>query len=192
MPNSPMNDDSLFERFSQGDPEAINQIYREAYPFCARFIKANSGTEEDAKDMFHDALMILHQKVRKDDFELRVALKTYLFSIVRKLWLKKLRNQRSQGQAFDIEETAEEWLTFSDEELKRKIEKEEKLEKAKGALDRLGEECRELLLDYYFGKMKMKEIAEKLNLSEKYVRLKKYRCMQRLIDDINSHLDPNE
>ena len=184
-----MDDELLLKRFLKGDSAAIHELYRKAYPTCARFIKWNTGTEEDAKDFFQDALMVLHHNARKPQFTLSASLTTYLYSIVRNKWLKKLRKDKHQGPGSSIEDTHQDLVQISDEDLHFQYQKEERLQQVEGALDELGEECRELILDYYYGKMKLKEIAEQLALSEKYVRLKKFRCMDRLVKIIKERLN---
>ena len=51
----------------------------------------DGGTRDDAKDIFQDALIIFHRKVRSEEFVLTCAVSTYLFSICRNLWREELR-----------------------------------------------------------------------------------------------------
>lgn len=52
----------------------------------------NNGSEDDAKDIFQETIIVLLEKVPKDDFNLTSSLKTFIFAISSNLWLKRLRD----------------------------------------------------------------------------------------------------
>ena len=74
------------------DSSAYEALYKQYYISVERFILKNSGTVEDAKDIFQDSLLVLLQKLKADDFELSASLKTYIIAIGKNLWFKKLRH----------------------------------------------------------------------------------------------------
>ncbi|WP_431215013.1 RNA polymerase sigma factor [Puia sp. P3] len=45
----------------------------------------NSGYPDDARDIFQEAMIVLYEKVRSGTFELNCQLKTYLYSVCRRL-----------------------------------------------------------------------------------------------------------
>jgi DNA-directed RNA polymerase specialized sigma24 family protein len=51
----------------------------------------NNGDEDEAKDIYQEAIIVLYNKVKRGDFELSSKLKTYIYSICRRLWLKRLK-----------------------------------------------------------------------------------------------------
>src|SRR5438477_26161 len=51
----------------------------------------NNGSADDAKDIFQETMIVLYQKARTGDFELSCQLKTYVYSVSRRLWLKRLQ-----------------------------------------------------------------------------------------------------
>src|SRR3978361_2309087 len=54
------------------------------------FILNNNGSYDEAKDIFQEAMIILYQKAKSDSFVLTSQIKTYVYSICRRLWLKRL------------------------------------------------------------------------------------------------------
>ena len=50
----------------------------------------NNGTADDAKDIFQEAMIVLYEKARSGTFELSCQIKTYVYSVSRRLWLKKI------------------------------------------------------------------------------------------------------
>ena len=59
-----------------------------------RYVLKNSGDKDDAKDVFQNTLIVFYKKVLIENFELSSKISTYLFSIAKNLWLKKLRDEK--------------------------------------------------------------------------------------------------
>ena len=90
-------DQNLLEGLLKGDPAAVNQLYKRHFPGIVKMVTSNSGSEEDAQDLFQDAVMVIFEKARSNKLSLTSSLYTYLYAICRNLWLKKLRKKRWQG-----------------------------------------------------------------------------------------------
>src|SRR5450631_2711933 len=110
----------------------------------------NSGTSDDARDIFQEAIIVLYEKAKSGSFELHAQLKTYIYAVSRRLWLKKLvQSQRFSGDLANAPETI---ATEDDVEIyEHRIEDFELMERA---LLNLGEPCKELLESYYLRKKK--------------------------------------
>ncbi len=144
--------------------KAVNGLYN-SLPSIKKYICANSGTEEDAKDIFQDALVVLYKKVNSTEFVLSASLTTYLNAIAKNLWLtellrrKKLPEDKSSTEIADVVTYEETGFTI-----------------ATTAFNLLGEKCRQLLMLFYFKKKSFKEIAGILAFSdEKIAKNQKYR-----------------
>ncbi len=172
-----LSDKEAFIGIQKGDSQVLAKLYKMYYPRIATMVKSNSGSEDDARDLFQDAMMVLFSKSKNPDFELRSALYTFLYSVARNLWLKKLRNIKGQG------------ITIRDDmELRddsNENEQQELLLEARRQLFRkkfrdLGTGCQDILKLSMAGK-KIPEIVAKLNLSsELYARQKKFKCKSQL------------
>ena len=73
------------------------------------FILNNSGTSDDAKDIFQEAMIVLYEKVRSGSFELNCQIKTYVYSVCRRLWLKRL-HQLAENYAVKRKAWKKWWL----------------------------------------------------------------------------------
>ena len=89
--NTPTQDQILLNGLATNEKDAIERIYRENYGLIQHLVVNNNGTEEDAKDIFQEGLIVLYEKSVSADFELNCQLKTYLYSVCRRLWLKRLQ-----------------------------------------------------------------------------------------------------
>lgn len=86
-------DRMLLERLKENEQNAYVSLYRLYYPDLARFVLHNSGSREDAEDVFQETLWVLLHKIRDEHFQLNAELKTFLYAINRNQWLKKLRSR---------------------------------------------------------------------------------------------------
>lgn len=142
-----------------------------------KLVIQNSGTEEEAKDVFQEAMMVLYDKAKRGDFTLSSKLKTYMYSVCRRLWLKQLG---SQGRAFQDISSYEEVIPVEDD-LARHREKDLQLLLMERAMDKLGEPCRTIIHDFYMANLSMQEICEKLGYTNAdNAKNQKYKCLQRL------------
>lgn len=165
-----MKDSDVIERISRGDENALDYLYRKYYKMMTSVIIRNNGSEEEAKDIYQDALIVFWQKVVSNQLVLTSKISTYLYSICLNLWRKELdRKSRltNEGQ----EESA---AYFEDDGKERdKIIQE--------CINQLGETCKKILMYYYFDDMSMQDIAEKLGFASiDTAKTKKYKCKKRL------------
>lgn len=148
--------------------KAVSGLYK-SFPAIKKYIRANGGNTDDAKDMFQDALVILYQKLQSADFNLSVSPGTYLQAVVKNLWFSELRRRKKlpEGETpADVQEIV--------------VEEEPSFHFARTAFDLLGEKCRKLLILFYFKKKNFKEIAAALAFSdERTAKNQKYRCLQK-------------
>jgi len=172
----------------EGKPEAFRKIYQDYYRMISTFIKKNNGTEDDAQDIFQEILMIFIKNVRKPDFELTAKISTYLYSIARNLWLKRIRKSKNIVELKDYE-GFEELEDFGEEEINQKKEREKKHELIARVLKQLKEDCRKLILDFYYNKKALNVIAEEMGYTYAFAKVKKNRCMNGFKKMIQSNED---
>jgi RNA polymerase sigma factor (sigma-70 family) len=73
---------------------AYNLLYTFYYPTIEKFVTRNSGTAADAEDVFQETIIVLLDKVPKEDFILTSSIKTYIHAVASNLWLKRLRQAK--------------------------------------------------------------------------------------------------
>ena len=157
--------------------EALNKLYLGYFPMVLQFILNNSGDEDDAKDVYQEAIIVLYNKVRSGNFELSSKLKTYIYSVSRRIWLKKLTQQsKKTNNIADFED-----VLAVDDNVELHEEKDMQFDKMKVALDSLGEPCKTIIQDFYIHNHSMQEICEKFGYTNTdNAKTQKYKCLQRL------------
>jgi len=161
----------------QDNDKGFRYMYKEYLGMIQSVVMYNKGDAQDAEDIFQDALIVLYNQAKKNDFELRCTIKTYLYSICRNLWLKKLRKS---SKMVELTETVTQFVTVDESQLKTLEVTEEKEIVAK-YLRQLSEGCQEILRYFYFERKKMSEIALLMGLAnDQGAKNKKSMCMKKL------------
>jgi len=150
----------------------FEELYEKAFPSTAKFVRKMGGSLEDAKDIFHDALVIFYEKTPELTFTLTTSEEAYLLGISKHLWLRKFKKDRNKI-AFDIFEKEINIPNdyFPDVNSKRLLY----------FLEQAGEKCLELLRSFYYEKLSAKQMADKLGYgSEHSATVQKYKCLEKL------------
>ncbi len=171
------NDQTLVDKIREGDGEALRHLYKKYYPVVLRLITQNSGDEQDAEDIYQEALIVLYEKVKDPNFKLSSSLKTFLYSISRNKWLYKLRQEGVGGISFDdvqdYIEVADEPQDFDSEVIDYDVLVGE-------ALKKMDDTCRKLLEYFYYHKLSLEVIAQKLGYNNaNTAKAKKNKCMNK-------------
>jgi RNA polymerase sigma factor (sigma-70 family) len=166
---SVMDEQEIFERIKKGDEKALEVLYKKYYRMMTKLVITNSGTEDEARDIYQDALIVFWQKATSGNLVLTSKISTYIYSICQNLWRKELdRKKRLSNEEKDTAVTQD-----TDTPEKEKI--------IQKCIDQLGETCKKVLTYYYFEEMSMQDIAEKLGFANTdTAKTKKYKCKKKL------------
>jgi len=171
------NEQKLLEGLALNDRKAIETIYKQHYNMVQSLILNNNGYADDARDIFQEAMIVLYEKVKTGSFELNCQLKTYLYSVCRRLWLKRLnQSQRISPEVENLEETVP-----VEEEMEWHQQRNLDFQVMEKSMKNLGEPCKSLLEAYYLQKKSMVEIAENFGYTNAdNAKNQKYKCLIRL------------
>jgi RNA polymerase sigma factor (sigma-70 family) len=167
------------ESIRKGNEFVLRKVYKEHYPLIKKMVLANNGDEDDARDIYQEAFIVFYENMRLEDFVLTCSIGTYLYSVARNLWYKKLRSY-GKGNTRITEENENEFADV-DDSLNFHSQMEKNILHIEVALENLGEPCKTILTDYYFRKLSMQDIAEKMNYTNAdNAKNQKYKCFNRL------------
>ncbi|MEE4214128.1 MAG: RNA polymerase sigma factor [Bacteroidales bacterium] len=171
------SDKKLIEGIRKGDQNSINYLYDTFFDTINAYIVKNSGTEDDAYDIFQDALMVIFKKIQQNNLDESTDVKGFIFGVARNLWHEHLRKKKKK---VDLDpDVSDEFDPSSllDTPLEQIVQK---------SFLALKPECREVLNMLIKG-ADYKEIAKTMNYkSEDYARRKKYLCKEALIKIIKA------
>lgn len=164
-----MNDQEILDRIKKGDESALDFLYKKNYKMMVNMIIKNNGTEEEAKDVYQEALLAFWQKAASGKLEMTSKISTYIYSICQNLWRKeldrksRLRNEEKDGSVTDGHD------------------EQERVRIINQCINELGETCKRILFYFYYDDFSMEEIAEKLGFANAdTAKTKKYKCKKEL------------
>ncbi len=177
------NEQQLLRALAKGERVATEQIYKQQFPIINSWLIKNGGSADDASDLFQEAMVVLFSKVQNADFTLTCAIGTYLFSISKHLWYKRLQQQQKEpGRLYDnTEDDGGDVGIAYEEDINVHHEREAHFNQLDAALDQIGEPCRSLLQAYYHKDKSMQEIAADFGYTNpENAKTQKYKCLSRL------------
>ncbi|MDF1863872.1 MAG: sigma-70 family RNA polymerase sigma factor [Saprospiraceae bacterium] len=182
-----INDKELIELLMSGvaskNDLALAYLYKKNYRMVASYIQRNSGTAPDAEDVFQDSMIVLYNQVKRGSFRVESSLGTYLYGIAKNIWYKRLRKA---GRETEL--TIEHESIVSEESHLKVLEQTDKSNLIAALLEELGEKCKEVLLLYYFEKLRLRDIADRMNWgSEQVAKNNKARCMKKMRELVGNH-----
>lgn len=159
------------------DNAILKRLYSDNYPVIRKLVLTNSGNEEDVKDILQQGIIVLYEKSANPEFELSCSATTFLYAVCRNILLKQFRDKQ---HTVELKETHSENFTVEGD-FDAEMELTERQELLHRLLDQAGEACKELLTLFYFHKMKLEEIAQKMNYTNmESAKTQKYKCLRKL------------
>lgn len=157
------------------DPKFLKEFYQKLLPSFENFILKNSGSKEDAKDVFQEALVITYGKLCNPTFELRSSLETFVFAVGKLKWMSELRKSRKKTSVMILDEPEE------GNDIEELIINKERTNLYLKHFAQLSQGCKDVM-ELFFNGFKISEIAKKMNFSsEGYTKKRKHNCQKKLI-----------
>jgi RNA polymerase sigma factor (sigma-70 family) len=172
-------DQKYIEALLNNDLVLLEELYRKFSRKVKWMVLQNHGTEDDAADIFQEALLSIYQKARTQDLVLTCPLDAFLYLICKNKWLNELSKRKFKNVSL-IEDNG---VSFSEDSFKIAEEcalKEQRFNLISEKLADLGAACQQLLRLSWSGKS-MEEVAQALQVTYGYARKKKCECMAKLV-----------
>ncbi len=165
----------------------LEHLYKEYFPHVKNIIIKHGGNEQDAKDLFQEALIIIFNRLKNNDLVIKSSFYNYFIVLCKFIWFRQKNIKQSYGSTQDVNELSlpgqsydetvqespenaiyEEYLTNQFEKIYQRHYR------------KLPGDCKRVI-KMFFRKKSFKEIARRMNYTnEDYARRKKYLCMQQL------------
>jgi len=173
-----LTDNDIIKRIQADDARVWTYIEDEFYGMIEAIVVSNSGSKNEATDLWQEVMVAVFINVKKVAFELTCKFKTYLYSIAYKQWMSVLRSKKKPNAIPELQEIPD--YAESIEDIKLKIEKEVRIRKLGIAMPQLNSNCQEII-KLSMKKISQKDIAEKLNFkSVGVLKVTKSRCLKQL------------
>ncbi|WP_020598832.1 RNA polymerase sigma factor [Spirosoma panaciterrae] len=158
----------------------LERIYAKTYPMVRHYVKENRGTDEDAKDIFQEALIAYYEKAIDGQLTLTSSVSTYLMGICKNLWRQELSKRACKTglSHAPVDEIGEEIM----------VDDEQSPATLMTFVEQLGETCKSILVSFYYFGQRLEQIAEQHGYrSVRSATVQKFKCLERLRKAV-SHL----
>lgn len=179
-------DSQIIEAIKEGrDDKALNNLYTDVYPKVESFIVKNGGDEDEAADIFQDAVLIFYKQVKKEKFKEDNPISGFIFTVSRNLWYNRIKKKNRNNHLSEYE-----YELPNDKNVMDDLLTEERENKINQLLSYMEEKCRNILIYSIFHKFSMKEISKKMGFtSEDVAKTKNYKCKKKLMKVLQKHPD---
>jgi RNA polymerase sigma-70 factor (ECF subfamily) len=186
----PSTEAELLAKCRQGDPDAWNLLFDTHYAATGRFIFQLSPdfTREDAEEICQEVFLSVVRSL--ESFHGDSQLQTWICRIAvnrARDFVEKQRAQKRGGGQTPLSLNApvtDGTITLDPPSIAPgpdgQLIQAEQAELVRGALERLADPCREIILLRYFADLSYHEIAAALHLNEKTVSSRLSKCLDRL------------
>ena len=164
------------EGLRRNDPLIVQDLYTAHFPAVRQYVLNNNGSQDDARDVFQEALTVLWLKAKEGLVQVNgnTDLGGYLFQVARNKWLDMLRSAAHKKMHVVIDEHTPLANAAPDHEL------EERIQRLRAVYGKLDERCRTVLDLFYYEHKDLATIAKQMGVEEESIRTIKYRCMMKL------------
>jgi RNA polymerase sigma factor (sigma-70 family) len=156
--------------------QAFGQLYKEYFGMVNRFVTNNNGSADDAEDIFQDTMLVLVEKLRKDNFELTASIKTYVMAISKNIWLNKLRVTYKETEFTELHNNK----FFED--INDAIDQEKSYwDKLQNYMHRITTHCKGLIHDMFFKEKTIEQIQKQYGYSTIHnAQNQKHKCIEQI------------
>jgi len=175
--NPDLKEQELLKGLATGDKKAVETIYKDNFNMVQSLVINNNGSAQEAKDIFQEAMIVLLEKARSGNFELNCQIKTYVYSVSRRIWLKRLQ----QYNRYSLEVDGAIGTVPVDDDVEEYEKRDQEFAMMEKAIASLGEPCKSLIEAFYIQKRNMQDIANQFGYTNAdNAKNQKYKCLMRL------------
>lgn len=161
----------------------LKLLYKRVFPVVARDVAKRGGTFEEAKDVFHDALLIYYEKMRDQRLTLRHSEAAYIYGVARHLWTKRYKENLRHASLDQLMEGAgsknDTGMDWTDEAPHASALSNDR--RLLRLLQTAGRKCMEFLTAFYYEKADMQLLARRFGFSgTRSATVQKFKCLQKV------------
>lgn len=162
------------ERESDYAPDEVDRLFREHNAALLRFIAAKLGSKQEAKEIAQEAYVRL---LRLDHREAVGYLRAFLFKTAANLATDRLRQRARRDFVVDSRHIEFAVFELSPE---RQVAGRQTLQRLRAAIDELPIKCRECFMLHRVHGLSCQDIAQRMGLQDRMVRLYVARALEYL------------
>jgi len=172
--------EEIVRALKSNNPEIIQSIYDEGYPYIEAYINSNSGNNHDAREIIQKGLAYVCKKAKNNELIIKKDFGALFFSICKNMWLKDLNRKKK-----DLKNKPEiKNHLYNDPVTIKDPDEMEIFDLFEKHLNNISPQCQKVLRMFFKG-ISYKDMAILLNTgSGDYLKSLKYKCKEQLKKNI--------
>jgi RNA polymerase sigma factor (sigma-70 family) len=176
-------DNEIIECLRNRQSYVVHYLSDRYMPMIRLMVYQKGGTNEDARDIFQDGLIIMLEKLDNKQFALTCKFKTFLYCVCEHLWKTVLDKRQAASNYLSKRsepEIEKDFTEMMDHRLYEEI-----FHEVFETLDPISKK----ILKLYWQEVSPQEIADNLGYTYGYVRKKKCEAQSELTEKVKKHPD---
>lgn len=174
-------DNEIIECLRNRQSYVVRYLSDRYMPMIRLLVNHKGGSDEDARDIFQDGLIIMLEKIDNKQFALTCKFRTFLYCVCENLWKTVLDKRWAATNYLTRRNEPENDKDFTDQIDYQMYEGI--LKDVFKTLDPISKK----ILTLYWKEFSPQEIADKLGYTNGYVRKKKSEAQSELIEKVKRH-----
>ena len=183
---------NIWERIRSGDLRSFELLFESYFRGLVNYAQDLLKSNHDAEEIVQDVFFALWEK--RDTITIHTSLKAYLFRSVHNHCMNFIQHRQvthkktSEFVVSQVEQTGLPFMAADEAALDRMMASELETE-IEEAVKSLPHQCREVFYLSRYENLKIREVAERLGVSESTVKTQLARAMEKLRDLLKHHLN---
>ena len=181
----------IIKGFRESDNSVIYDSYEEIFPMIKKLVLYNSGDEEDARTVTMESLSAFFECCQKPDFKLTCKFSSFMYSISRNVWFKKLGKQKRyvgtiqvMEDVTDVKEEGAFVNPITSDEYEQNLYVNDLKRVIMEFANQTTSKCAEIIRLKYINDLMHDQIAEQLGIKVSASRKRLYDCNDKLAQRI--------
>lgn len=176
---------SLFE--NGNSQKASKLLYKKLFPLVKRNILNKGGSNDDAFDVFQDAMLNAYKMIKNKEYDTKYNLLGFIYNLSINRWLNKLKRDETILYTNELKEELD-VISQDKIEITYKTPDTREQDLIKIVFQSIGNKCKELLTYTIFKDLTMEDIMERMEMnSVAAVKMQHKRCKEKLVQYIHSN-----
>jgi hypothetical protein len=171
--------------------DGLDVLYRQHKSYCINFMKSMYNDHEEIKDIYHDAIIVLYEKLNTPGFELTCKIQTYLNTVCRNQILKRV-NHSNRYEIIGSSENGDILETISDTIEELDDVNNERVKVMKKVFEHMKEtssKCYEMLVRFWYKNQTMDSIALNMQFAHSdSAKSQKAKCQKQFKKEVYKRL----
>jgi RNA polymerase sigma factor (sigma-70 family) len=185
-----LNPTQIKDGLLRDDPETFRYLYRTFGGMIVGYVRKNSGSDHDAREMIQTVILELWNTMREGRYQEEGKLDRYIYMLTANTWRDELR-RRKVRRTDELDPGRISIEDDSDMSVATAIAKDKSIEAIHHCLQQLESPCDDIIRLYHLEEVKLQDVAEQMNYDYNNLRKRIFDCRKKLKKLVETYLATN-